>query len=321
MKRKVAIILTTSMLVALTACGSPAGDTVASKDSDSKVEEPAKGEITATETQESEIFESLDTEMQDQTEVAEIENNSEEKADSEQEEESDQTEMETADVEVKDLNQEAEQTEIDKKGDKKDTKKKDSNKKEPNKKTDKKDTKKKNSSKKDTNKKDTNKKEPNKTNNKTDENKTDKPSKKPEQNINDGVEVNRDTVSNILLADFKERAKADNTETIASALLANSVIAFMGATMPVEEGLLNGFGNAEITGFKEATMFAPMIGSIAFIGYVFELKEDTDAEQFMSSLKENADLCWNVCTEADEMKVSHVGNKVFFVMSPKHFEE
>lgn len=41
--------------------------------------------------------------------------------------------------------------------------------------------------------------------------------------------------------------------------------------MPVSEGLLNGF-NAEITGFEEATMFSPMIGSIPFIGYVFKLK-------------------------------------------------
>lgn len=42
-------------------------------------------------------------------------------------------------------------------------------------------------------------------------------------------------------------------------------------SMPVEEGLLNGF-TGEIKGFDDAYVFSPMIGSIPFIGYVFKLK-------------------------------------------------
>ena len=95
----------------------------------------------------------------------------------------------------------------------------------------------------------------------------------------------------------------------------------MPAVMPVEEGWLNGFGDAEITGFKEGAMFGPMIGTIPFVGYVFELKDETDVNQFISILKSNADLRWNVCTEADEMAVCSVDKKVFFVMCPKYFEE
>ena len=68
-------------------------------------------------------------------------------------------------------------------------------------------------------------------------------------------------------------------------------------------------------------MFGPMIGSIPFIGYVFELKDETDVNQFISTLKSNADLRWNICTEADEMVVCSVDKKVFFVMCPKYFEE
>ena len=90
--------------------------------------------------------------------------------------------------------------------------------------------------------------------------------------------------------------------------------------MPVEEGCLNGFGDAEITGFKEGTTFGPMISTIPFIGYVFELKDDTDVNQFISDLKSKAMLNWNICTSADEMKVGHVDKKVFFVMCPKYFE-
>ena len=91
--------------------------------------------------------------------------------------------------------------------------------------------------------------------------------------------------------------------------------------MPVEPGLLSGFDNAEITGFKEGVMFGPAIGSIAFVGYVFELEEGTDAEAFKTTLKDNANLRWNICVAAEEMVVESEGNKVFFVMCPASFDE
>ena len=123
------------------------------------------------------------------------------------------------------------------------------------------------------------------------------------------------------MSDFKSIAKSQNAESIANQLIANKIIPFMPAVMPVEEGWLNGFGDAEITGFKEGAMFGPMIGTIPFIGYVFELKDETDVNQFISTLKSNANLRWNICTEADEMVVCSVDKKVFFVMCPKYFEE
>ena len=95
----------------------------------------------------------------------------------------------------------------------------------------------------------------------------------------------------------------------------------MGASMPVEQGLLMGFGNAEINGFEEGVMFAPNIGTIPFIGYVFTLADWTDVETFVKTLQDNADLRWNICVEAEEMVVDSVGNKVFFVMCPSQFEE
>ena len=91
--------------------------------------------------------------------------------------------------------------------------------------------------------------------------------------------------------------------------------------MPVEEGLLSGFDNAEIKGFKKGAVFMPMIGSIAFVGYVFELESASETSAFISMLKKNANPRWNICVEADETVAGSYGNKVFFVMCPKSLEE
>ena len=61
-----------------------------------------------------------------------------------------------------------------------------------------------------------------------------------------------------------------------------------------------------------------MIGTIPFIAYVFEVD---DAESFAKTLEDNAQLNWNICTQADEMKITTVDNYIFFVMAPKSFEE
>lgn len=129
-----------------------------------------------------------------------------------------------------------------------------------------------------------------------------------------------DTVGGILVEEFK--ANSDGTpQEIADQLLANEIIAFPGATMPVEPGLLAGFDNAEIKGFEEGVMFSPMMGTIPFVGYIFTLEEGTDVESFKQTLQDNANLRWNICTEAEELVVDNVDNKVFFLMCPKSFDE
>lgn len=142
-----------------------------------------------------------------------------------------------------------------------------------------------------------------------------KPETKPSEDSNKSV-------GNTLLADFKAKASsASSALSLAEALVANPIIEFAGAAMSVEEGYLTGFGNAEIKGFKEGAMFAPMIGTIPFVGYVFTLDSAENAAAFTATLKKHADKRWNICTEADEMITGSVGNKVFFVMSPLSFEE
>lgn len=108
----------------------------------------------------------------------------------------------------------------------------------------------------------------------------------------------------------------DTTE-LAEKLIKNTCFGEVGmVTMEVEEGFLNGF-DSEINGFTKATMFSPMIGSIPFVGYVFETDE---ADALIQNLKSYAQLNWNICTVADEMKITKKGNLVFFVMAPKSFD-
>ena len=148
-----------------------------------------------------------------------------------------------------------------------------------------------------------------------------KPEEKPEEKPEAKPEESK-TVGNTLLAAFKSSAKdSASALSIAEKLISNEIIAFAGGAMPVEEGFLSGFDNTEIKGFKEGAMFAPMIGTIPFVGYVFTLAEGTSASDFIATLKGAANLRWNICTSAEEMVTGSVGNKVFFVMCPKSFED
>ncbi len=143
-----------------------------------------------------------------------------------------------------------------------------------------------------------------------------KPVEKPAE-----TPVENKTVGNILLEDFNKKANLGNSLTIAEELLKNPIIQFPPATMAVEPGYLTGFGNAEIKGFKEGAMFSPMIGTIPFVGYIFTLEDGQNTADFIKTLKASANLRWNVCTEAEEMVTGNVGNKVFFVMCKKSFDE
>ena len=130
----------------------------------------------------------------------------------------------------------------------------------------------------------------------------------------------QDTVGKILLEDFKSNPDGTALE-VAERIITNESIPFMGSAMEVEPGFLIGFDNAEITGFKEGAIFSPMIGTIPFVGYIFEMGDGTDIDGFMDTLKDNANLRWNICTEAEELTIEKEGNKVFFLMSPMSFEE
>ena len=124
-----------------------------------------------------------------------------------------------------------------------------------------------------------------------------------------------------LFAQFKDMMNGGEdltAEEMANQLISNEIIPFAPMVMAVEPGYLNGFGE-EITGFAEGATFGPMIGTIPFVGYVFRLDADADVDAFVQTLKDQAMLNWNICTQADEMLCDAVDHTVFFVMSPASF--
>lgn len=128
-----------------------------------------------------------------------------------------------------------------------------------------------------------------------------------------------DTVAQTLLGEFMATIETtEDLEAVANTLSSSETLSVLGMmVMPVEEGWLNGF-DEEIAGFTQGYTFSPMIGSIPFVGYVFETE---DAAALVETLKAHGQLNWNICTTADEMVVEASGNYVFFVMAPFSLDE
>lgn len=85
-------------------------------------------------------------------------------------------------------------------------------------------------------------------------------------------DLGSDNIEKNLSKAFAENAKQGaKVEDIVNSMLEADTEELGLISMPVEEGLLNGF-TGEIKGFEEGYVFSPMIGSIPFIGYVFKLK-------------------------------------------------
>lgn len=131
-------------------------------------------------------------------------------------------------------------------------------------------------------------------------------------------DVTEGTAGEKLWNSFLETMK-ENPDTsaidMATTLSTNSVIQFMAGASEMEPGYLAGFSE-EITGFEKAAMYGPMMGSIAFVGYVFELAEDADVAAFIDNLKTVSDPRWNICVEADYTQVGAYENTVYFLMYP-----
>lgn len=130
-----------------------------------------------------------------------------------------------------------------------------------------------------------------------------------------------DTVGYRIYDDFVEIVKEDSsitTEALAEKLAANENVPMECGFMAVEPGYLNGF-DEEVDGFKSGAVFSPYIGTIPYVGYVFEVEGDIDA--FVEQLKSKANLNWNICTQADEIVCETYKDRVFFVMAPLSFDD
>ena len=116
----------------------------------------------------------------------------------------------------------------------------------------------------------------------------------------------------------KEEKPEISAEELANLLVTNEAIQFMGGAMPLEanQEFFNGFDEYKITGYESGACYMPMIGSIPFIGYVFELTEGADVAAFVQALNDNANPRWNICVTAEQTVVGAYGNTVFFLMCP-----
>lgn len=113
--------------------------------------------------------------------------------------------------------------------------------------------------------------------------------------------------------------KEDSAVAIAQEVGSLSSLPFSVDVVEVGPGMLPGFGSTEINGFVEGASFGPEMAATPFIGYVFILAEGMDANVFCASLKDAADLNWNVCVEAEDMAIVSSGQTVFFLMCPASF--
>lgn len=134
-------------------------------------------------------------------------------------------------------------------------------------------------------------------------------------------EENRDekTIAITLGNQFESEIKAEkDIEKVAKKIAANKAIKISVDVSQIKKGdYISGF-QKEIKGFKKAYVIRPVVGTIPFVAYIFEVE---NANAFASELKESADLRWNICTEADEAHAVVSGDYVFFIMAPKNFEQ
>lgn len=123
------------------------------------------------------------------------------------------------------------------------------------------------------------------------------------------IEATDSTVGEKYLAAFSSSAATTAGDSVDELIALGAFEADL-VRMDVSEGYLNGF-TEEIKGFSSGSMFSPMIGSIPFVGYVFE-SENPDA--LLNLLTSCSDPAWNICTYADETVSFVKGNLVFFLM-------
>ncbi|MBE6944072.1 MAG: hypothetical protein E7453_07440 [Ruminococcaceae bacterium] len=107
-------------------------------------------------------------------------------------------------------------------------------------------------------------------------------------------------------------------QELADVLVASLADQFSGVATQLEKDaeFFAGFDNYRITGYRDGAMYGPMIGSIAFVGYVFVLEDGTDPATFVKGLTDHCNPRWNVCVEAGQTACGAIGNRVFFVMCP-----
>lgn len=132
------------------------------------------------------------------------------------------------------------------------------------------------------------------------------------------------TVQSRLVTGFVSRINQpfDNLEQVAVDVCSIAETPFEVATMPVpaDAEYFAGFGETTITGYKDCVQFGPMIGTIPFIGYIFELEDESEIMPLRQLLESNYDLRWNICTAAETITFANVDNYLLVAMHTMMFD-
>lgn len=135
-------------------------------------------------------------------------------------------------------------------------------------------------------------------------------------------QVEENTLGATQWAAFQQAITVNQDATakeLADALAESTAELFFGTAESIEKDAeyFAGFDNYRITGYKAAAVYMPMIGSIPFVGYVFELEDGVDPTTFLKNLTDNCNPKWNICVEAEQTVAGAIGNRVLFLMCPK----
>jgi len=97
---------------------------------------------------------------------------------------------------------------------------------------------------------------------------------------------------------------ADNMETVAGKIIEKNPVEFMGGAMPLDltdlEGLTYNTGLKSADKIKEAVLYGPMMGSIAFSMVLVRVNDAADAQAVAQEMSDNIDTRKWICVEANE---------------------
>ena len=107
-------------------------------------------------------------------------------------------------------------------------------------------------------------------------------------------------------------------ETLLNSIVEIQPVEFMGMSMPVDltdADAVKYFTGLDIAeGVKEAAVFEPMIGSIAFSMVAVQVEEGTDAAAVAEAMKTGIDTRKWICVEANDLMVATSGDVALLVM-------
>lgn len=107
-------------------------------------------------------------------------------------------------------------------------------------------------------------------------------------------------------------------ETLLNKIVEINPVEFMGMTMPVDLAdadsvkYFTGLDSAESV--KEAAVFEPMMGSIAFSMVAVQVAEGADAEAVAEAMKSGIDTRKWICVEANDLMVATSGDVALLIM-------